>query len=55
MPENMTHTTLSRQLKFLEEGGLVIRKEYSQVTPKVEYSLSEIGKRFQPVLDVLSD
>lgn len=55
MPENMTHTTLSRQLKFLEEGGLVIRQEYSQVPPKVEYSLSEIGKRFQPVLDALSD
>ena len=55
MPENMTHTTLSRQLKFLEEGGLVIRQEYSQVPPKVEYSLSEIGKRFEPVLDALSD
>ena len=55
MPENMKHTTLSRQLKFLEEGGLVIRQEYSQVPPKVEYSLSEIGKRFEPVLDALSD
>lgn len=40
---------------YVEEGGLVIRQEYSQVPPKVEYSLSEIGKRFEPVLDALSD
>ncbi len=50
MPENMTHTTLSRQLKFLEEEGLIVRKEYSQIPPKVEYSLSEIGEQFKPVL-----
>lgn len=50
MPGNMTHTTLSRQLKTLEEEGLIVRKEYSQVPPKVEYSLSEIGEAFRPVL-----
>ena len=52
MPEEMTHTTLSRQLKVLEREGLIIRKEYSQIPPKVEYSLSEIGLKFQKVLDV---
>lgn len=55
MPEEMTHTTLSRQLKTLENEGLIIRKEYTQVPPKVEYSLSEIGERFQSVLDVLGE
>lgn len=50
MPDDMTHTTLSRQLKFLEEGGLINRKEYSQIPPKVEYSLSEIGKEFGAVV-----
>lgn len=40
----MTHATLSRQLKDLEESGLIIRKEFAQIPPKVEYSLSEIGK-----------
>ncbi len=54
MPEGMTHTTLSRQLKFLEEEGLVIRKEYNQVPPKVEYSLSNVGKEFHPVLSELN-
>jgi len=53
MPEKMTHTTLSRQLKALEEEGLIIRKEYSQIPPKVEYSLSEIGEKFNHVLDAL--
>lgn len=53
MPAEMTHTTLSRQLKSLEEDGLIIRKEYQQVPPKVEYSLSEIGEKFKKVLVVL--
>ena len=53
MPEEMTHTTLSRQLKNLEEEGLIVRTEYQQVPPKVEYSLSEIGEKFRDVLSVL--
>ena len=55
MPDNMTHTTLSRQLKTLENDGLIIRKEYNQIPPKVEYSLSDIGKKFNPVLAALAD
>lgn len=47
----MTHATLSNQLKHLEASHLIIRTEYPQIPPKVEYSLTEIGKRFQPVLD----
>lgn len=50
MPEEMTHTTLSRQLKTLESEGLIVRTEYQQVPPKVEYRLSDIGKKFENVL-----
>ena len=50
MPEDMTHTTLSRQLKSLEEDGLIERKVYSEIPPKVEYELSEIGHKFEKVL-----
>lgn len=50
MPEEMTHTTLSRQLKTLEAEGLIVRRAYQQVPPKVEYCLSEIGEQFKPVL-----
>lgn len=53
MPEEMTHTTLSRQLRTLEDEGLIIRTEYHQIPPKVEYSLSEIGEKFRKVLSVL--
>ncbi len=55
MPDNMTSTTLSRQLKLLEDKGLIIRKEYSQIPPKVEYSLSDIGKEFGTVIDALGE
>lgn len=51
----MTHATLSKQLKQLEADGLIIRTEYAQVPPKVEYQLSEIGREFQPVLDSISE
>lgn len=54
MPK-MTHATLSNQLKQLEAEGLVIRTEYMQIPPKVEYSLSDIGKEFQPVLESIKD
>lgn len=47
---DVTHKMLSNKLKELEADGLLIRKEYPQVPPKVEYSLSEKGKSFMPVL-----
>lgn len=54
MPK-MTHATLSNQLKQLEEEGLIERTEYAQIPPKVEYSLTEIGRKFQPVLDSIQE
>ncbi len=55
MPDNMTSTTLSRQLKQLEDVGFIVRKEYSQIPPKVEYSLSDIGEEFGSVTDALGE
>ena len=49
MPK-MTHATLSVQLEALEENGLVKRVQYEAIPPKVEYSLTEIGKKFHPVI-----
>lgn len=45
--------TLSLNLKELERDGLLVRKEYPQIPPKVEYSLTERGKSLMAVLDQL--
>lgn len=47
----ITHATLSSQLKYMEKEGLVHRTVYPEVPPRVEYSLTAMGRRFAPVLD----
>lgn len=47
----ITHATLSSQLKYIEKEGLVHRTVYPEVPPRVEYSLTAMGRRFAPVLD----
>ena len=47
--------TLSSTLKELEADGLIRRREYPQIPPKVEYSLSEKGKSLIPILDEMCD
>lgn len=48
--ENCTPRMLTNQLREMEEDGLITRKVYAQVPPKVEYSLSEIGRTMEPIL-----
>lgn len=50
---DMTQATLSKQLKYLEESGIIYKNVFNQIPPKVEYSLTEIGEKFLPVLDAL--
>lgn len=49
----VTDKTLSMNLKELEADGLVKRKEYPQVPPRVEYSLTPLGDSLMEVLDQL--
>ena len=49
----ITDKTLSQNLKELEADGLVERKEYPQIPPKVEYRLTETGESLMEVLDQL--
>ena len=51
--KNVSDKTLSNNLKELEADRLIIRKEYPQIPPKVEYSLSGRGKSLMDVLDQL--
>ena len=50
---SISHKTLSAALKELERDGLILRKEYPQIPPKVEYRLSDKGRSLMPVLDGL--
>lgn len=51
--KNISDKTLSTNLKELESDRLIIRTEYPQIPPKVEYSLSSRGKSLMAVLDQL--
>lgn len=50
----VTQRTLTNQLRELEADGLINRVVYAQVPPKVEYSLSDRGRTFVPILLSLS-
>lgn len=45
---------LTQQLRELEQDGIVHRKVYNQVPPKVEYSLTEEGKSLREILVAMS-
>ena len=51
--KNISDKTLSTNLKELESDQLIVRMEYPQIPPKVEYSLSDRGKSLMTVLDQL--
>ena len=51
----ISYKTLSSTLKELEADRLVCRKEYPQIPPKVEYSLTERGKSLIPILDQMCE
>ena len=51
----ISEKVLIRELRELEKAGLVIRKIYPEVPPKVEYCLSEFGKTLAPLLSAVSE
>ncbi|MDO4922282.1 MAG: helix-turn-helix domain-containing protein [Phascolarctobacterium sp.] len=51
--KKVTDKTLSQHLKELELDGLIVRKVYPQIPPKVEYSLTPRGRSLMEVLDKL--
>lgn len=51
---NIRQGYLTQQLRELERDGLVHREVYKQVPPKVEYSLTDLGRDFLPVIDEMA-
>lgn len=49
--EGITQSTLAKQLHELENDGFIHRKIYAEVPPRVEYTLTEMGMSFLPILN----
>lgn len=47
---DLSRKVLTEQLKELEEDGLVKRKQFKEIPPRVEYELTELGKSITPIL-----
>ncbi len=52
--KGITNAMLASSLKDLENGGLVIRKQFETIPPRVEYSLTDRGKELWPILHRLA-
>ncbi len=51
---DITEKMLSLQLKQLEKDGIVLRKVYAEIPPRVEYSLTAFGKTLTPVIEAIA-
>ena len=51
----ITQKVLTSKLRELEEDGLIERKVYPQIPPKVEYTLTDVGYSLRPVIDCLKE
>ena len=52
---SVSQKVLTAQLRQMEESGLLTRKVYPEVPPRVEYALTELGHSLRPVLDAMQD
>lgn len=51
--ENISQKVLTANLRSMEDAGLLTRKVYAEVPPRVEYTLTETGYSLKPVLDAM--
>ena len=50
---HVSQKVLTSQLRQMEQSGLVSRKVYAEVPPRVEYTLTDLGYSLQPIMDVM--
>ena len=51
----VTQKVLTAQLRDMESSGLLIRTVYAEVPPRVEYTLTDLGKSLKPILDAMQN
>ena len=51
----ITHRTLAKQLREMEDAGLVLRRDFGEVPPRVEYRLSPLGRTLEGILLEMHD
>lgn len=51
--EGVSQKVLTDSLRSMEADGIVVRKVYAEIPPRVEYSLSELGVAMKPILDAM--
>ena len=52
---NVSQKVLATNLRGMEDAGLVVRRVYVEVPPRVEYSLTELGQSLRPIMDAMWD
>ena len=52
---NITQKVLTAQLRDMDESGLLTRTVYPEVPPRVEYTLTDLGRSLKPILDAMQD
>lgn len=50
---HVSQKVLTSQLRQMEESGLLTRKVYAEVPPRVEYTLTEVGYSLKPIMDTM--
>jgi DNA-binding HxlR family transcriptional regulator len=53
--DGITQTMLTSQLRELEEDGIITRKIYAEIPPRVEYTLTEFGHTLGPIIKALAE
>lgn len=51
----ISNLMLSKSLQELEQNKIVSRRQYNEIPPRVEYSLTDLGKSLEPVLQLLGE
>lgn len=52
---NISHRTLTQQLKELQNDGVIERNQYNEIPPRVEYSLTEKGNSLYPLMEKICE